>query len=353
MRAPVVRLIVIFLLSFVVQAAAPLAQDSDTAVCPEPTCEDRCRAHAQELYRACVAAGGDMDACAARARAALAACVEENCRPDPTCEERCKAHADQFLRACVEAGNDPEACAERARVVLNVCLQENCVPDPTCDEKCRARAEEIYRACVAGGGDAVLCGERARAALAACVRENCDLCVCPDVYDPVCGTDGRTYPNACEARCAGVPIASPGECPSVCRCNDDCPDGAVCRDGACGRPCDIACFVADPVCGSDGRTYQCGAAEAACHGVTVLHRGECRPVCERDAGCPVGSVCAPTRDCPDPCGCADFCQACACPRVFDPVCGADGKTYANPCLARCAHVAVAHRGVCLTRIEAR
>src|SRR5688572_33468526 len=98
MRAPVVRLIVIFLLSFAVRAAAPLAQDSDTAVCPEPTCEDRCRAHAQELYRACVAAGGDMEACAARARAALAACVAENWRADPTWEGRCQPQAADIWR---------------------------------------------------------------------------------------------------------------------------------------------------------------------------------------------------------------------------------------------------------------
>jgi hypothetical protein len=338
----------LFALVALATGSAAFAADatSPTECPPPPTCEDRCRAHAEELYRSCLAGGGDAEGCAARARAALAACVEENCLPDPTCEDRCKARAEEFLRACVEAGGDREACAERARAVLEVCIEEHCVVEPTCEERCKTRAEELYRTCVAGGIDPALCGERARAALEACLRENCEPCLCPDVYDPVCGVDGRTYGNPCEARCAGVAVAYPGPCRNTCRCNDDCADGTVCRDGTCQRPCAVACFVADPVCGTDGRTYTCGAADAACHGVEVLHRGVCGQVCRADADCKAGYLCTAPRDCPDACGCASFCQPCACPRVFDPVCGMDGRTYTNACEARCARVGVAYRGAC-------
>ena len=37
-------------------------------------------------------------------------------------------------------------------------------------------------------------------------------CVCPQVAMPVCGVDGVTYGNSCEANCAGTPIAHNSRC---------------------------------------------------------------------------------------------------------------------------------------------
>lgn len=37
-------------------------------------------------------------------------------------------------------------------------------------------------------------------------------CICPAIFQPVCGIDGVTYPNACQANCAGVLVIFDGPC---------------------------------------------------------------------------------------------------------------------------------------------
>lgn len=39
-------------------------------------------------------------------------------------------------------------------------------------------------------------------------------CVCPYIWSPVCGDDGKTYPSLCSLQCVpGVKFVHNGECP--------------------------------------------------------------------------------------------------------------------------------------------
>jgi len=43
------------------------------------------------------------------------------------------------------------------------------------------------------------------------VEEN-DMCICTKEFRPVCGSNGQTYPNACQAGCDGVKDFKEGSC---------------------------------------------------------------------------------------------------------------------------------------------
>lgn len=102
---------------------------------------------------------------------------------------------------------------------------------------------------------------------------------CVDIFMPVCGCDGQTYGNGCEAELVGVSIASEGECP--CESNGDCMASDYCASdvscdepGACVARPNACASVFDPVCGCDGTTYD-NSCEAAAAGVRVELDGAC------------------------------------------------------------------------------
>jgi len=112
--------------------------------------------------------------------------------------------------------------------------------------------------------------------------------VCPLIFKPVCGCNGKTYSNSCLAAVAGVNVKADGACPKptggtyTCKTNKDCKKGDFCAkdigkcddEGVCAQRPICTALVVAPVCGCNNKTYsnQCMAHSS---GENVKHDGKC------------------------------------------------------------------------------
>jgi len=175
----------------------------------------------------------------------------------------------------------------------------------------------------------------------------CERCGCLDIYAPVCGVDGRTYGNGCEARCAHVRVAYEGEC------KDDCPVETHIRNfqGECVPKCygpeqcgdEQHCNAGD-VCLQDPACPECDV----CVGWCVPPAGDCRT-----NGCEAGWTCD---YCQTPDGQAEWiclppeAGACLPPDECRPT-GCNGEICANqdvasPCVALPEFACYREVGIC-------
>jgi len=201
-----------------------------------------------------------------------------------------------------------------------------------------------------------------------------EACDCEGVLAPVCGANGVTYVNRCEARCADISVAYLGECePAICRGDRDCAKDEFCefetcldvtldaiRVGEC-VPVPAGCpEILAAVCGCDGVTYDndCFRQEAR---VSKAHDGRCDEPPARCGGIAGFQCPRPSQVCifePGTCHIIDNMGECverpdACIELYDPVCGCDGVTYSNECYAAMAGVSIDYRGECRTEPPAR
>jgi len=401
---------------------------------PPPSCEDQCKNQSNRAFNDCLENGGSREECEGRAAHFLKACLVEHCQPPPGCVERCEEAAGQIFRGCVAAGVPEHVCREKAHAFREVCIETNCrhrcggIQGEGCDDgsfckfppgecniadnigvcvlKPEACTRELNPVC---GCDGVTYGnpclaDQAGVSIAhagACeltcggiagipcpdgmfchfrpgqceIVDNQGVCApipqaCPEVYAPVCGCDGVTYGNSCEAAAAKASIDHEGPCHRECDPTDDddlgsdtggdCDKGEFCRippglcdssdvKGVCTTIPQACPDNVDPVCGCDGETYG-NACEADAHGVSVAYRGPCRDVCGvlSNTRCTEGFVCIfPPGHCD---GASDYglClpRPLLCPTIAHPVCGCNGHTYANECEAVKAGVSIRHPGRC-------
>jgi eight-cysteine-cluster-containing protein len=197
-------------------------------------------------------------------------------------------------------------------------------------------------------------------------------CACPAIYAPVCGVDGNTYGNSCEASCRSVAVAHDGECnpePTLCLSDADCGVGNYCNHDQCLSPCtgdqacpDVCYGACEPaVCPAIACDLDCVlTTERDASGCPICRCAE-PTTCSSDADCGAGQRCdtetCGSPDCPPGTACPDVCIHQCVPTDEPRLCFADSDCAAGEacntdvCLSGCPEGSEACPAVCYGACE--
>jgi len=214
---------------------------------------------------------------------------------------------------------------------------------------------------------------------------------CTQIASPVCGCDGNTYTNNCTATLGRSLVNYTGSCVistqptvasplaflnnpvlqgsgGVCQSDSNCqPDHFCLRpEDNCGSQTGM-CILAqsqdcgtvyEPVCGCDGYNYP-NPCSAYTLRQSILNVGECaasiakvrNTTCFSDSDCFQSEFCQ-LNQCSDETSAAGrpvgICTVYVgdCPTTIQPVCGCNGQSYNNACLAKLDQQVVRFNGLC-------